>query len=263
MDISRLRAIGRKGGLARFARYGNLGTPEGRKKGGLNSLKTHNKYNTGFLTLKKISIPKYSVQLAEFLGIIMGDGHVGKYQVSFVTNSATDLQHALFVKGLAEQLFKTQASLSYVRDKKACSVIISAKRVSAFMEKQGIPQGNKITLGIHIPEWVLKNLSYRKALARGLFDTDGCVFVDTHRYKSKEYKSLGIAFTNQSLPLLHFFNETLEILELHPTQKSKFRVFLRRREDIKRYFELIDSSNEKHLKKYRQYFSDLKKGGVA
>lgn len=263
MDIDRLRIIGRKGGLARSALYGNLGTPEGRRKGGLNSIKTHIKNKTGFKVLKQITIPKHSARLAELIGILMGDGHVGLYQVSVVTNSETDFQHALFIKKLFEDLFKVQVHINNRSDTKACEIIVSSKAVCHFFVGQGIPQGNKITLGVRVPSWIQKKDLYRKSFVRGLFDTDGCVYLDTHRIGKKVYKNLGMAFANQSLPLLSFFKETLESLGLHPTQKTKFRVFLRRKEDIRRYFDLIGSSNEKHLKKVRQYFLTSQKGWVA
>ncbi len=263
MDNNRMRVIGRKGGLARAVLYGNPGTPEGRRKGGLHSILTHAKQKSGFKTLKQITIPKHSARLAELIGIFMGDGHVGLYQASVVTNSETDLQHALFVKDLVEDLFKIQTRLSNQRDKKACVITISSKSVCHFLIKQGIPQGNKITIGVNIPSWIRKRPLYRQAFVRGLFDTDGCVYLDTHRINQKVYENLGMAFANQSLPLLSFFKETLESLELHPTQKTKFRVFLRRREDIRSYFDLVGSSNEKHIKKVHKYFLMQQKGGVA
>jgi DNA-binding transcriptional regulator WhiA len=263
MDTERLRTIGRKGGLARAALYGNFGTPEGRRRGGLNSVRAHTKNKTGFKVLKPITAPKHSVPLAELLGILMGDGHIGLYQTTMATNSDTDLQHALFVKRLFEQLFAVQSHLNTRRDKKTCEIIVSSKAVCRFLEGQGIPQGNKIGKGIRIPDWVQETPAYRNALVRGLFDTDGCVYLDTHRYRQKVYKNLGMAFANQSLPLLQFFKETLEFLGLHPTQKTKFRVFLRRKEDIRQYFDLVGSSNEKHIKKVNQYFLASQKGGVA
>ncbi len=263
MDVNRLKVIGKKGGLARAALYGNLGTPEGRRKGGLNSIATHVKNKTKFKTLKSITTPQHSVRLAELIGIMMGDGHVGLYQASVVTNSETDLQHALFVKNLFEELFNVQAQFITQRNKKACTVTISSKAVCNFFVEQGIPQGNKIKLGLHIPDWIRRESLYRKAFIRGLFDTDGCVYLDTHRYRQKVYKHLGMAFVNQSIPLLSFFKESLELFGLHPTQKTEFRVFLRRKEDIRQYFDLVGSSNEKHFNKVRQHFLSLQKGGVA
>lgn len=263
MDVRRLGVIGRKGGFARVAQHGNPGTPEGRRKGGLHSIQTHIKNKTGFKVLKPITVPGHSVQLAELIGILMGDGHVGLYQTTVVTNSETDYQHALYVMKLIEDLFKVRVHINNRKEKKACEIIISSKSVCNFFVDQGIPQGNKITLGLRIPTWIQKKPLYRKVFIRGLFDTDGCVYLDTHRVDKKVYKNLGMAFANQSLPLLSFFKETLEFFGLHPTQKTEFRVFLRRKEDIRRYFDLIGSSNEKHLKKVRQYFLASQKGGVA
>lgn len=257
-----MRIIGQKGGLARSAKHGNPGTPEGRRRGGLNSIRTHTQNKTGFQVLKSITTPGHSARLAELVGILMGDGHVGLYQASVVANSETDYQHALYVKALFEDLFKIHVHISNRRDRKACEVIVSSKSVCRFLTKQGIPQGNKITLGLHIPDWIRKKPLYRKAFIRGLFDTDGCVYLDTHRIGKKVYKNLGMAFANQSVPLLSFFKESLEFFGFHPTQKTEFRVFLRRKEDIRRYFDLLSSSNEKHFKKVRHYFS-VQKGGVA
>ncbi|MFZ3043911.1 MAG: LAGLIDADG family homing endonuclease [Minisyncoccia bacterium] len=263
MDIARLRSIGRKGGLARTALHGNPGTSEGRRQGGFNSIRTHTRNKTGFKILKPITTPQHSARLAELIGILMGDGHVGLYQTSVVTNSETDFQHALFVKTLFEDLFKIQVSLSTQRDKKACVITVSSKSVCRFFVSQGIPQGNKIALGMHIPDWIQEKLLYRKAFIRGLFDTDGCVYLDTHHYRQKTYENLGMAFANQSLPLLSFFKDSLELFGLHPTQKTEFRVFLRRKEDIRHYFDLVGSSNQKHLGKICRYFLVSKKGGVA
>lgn len=263
MDVGRLKIIGRKGGMVRVAKHGNPGTPEGRRRGGLRSIQTHTKNKTGFQILKPIKIPGHSARLAELIGILMGDGHVGLYQTTIVTNSETDYTHALYVQALIEDLFKINVHIRSRRDRKACEVVVSSKAVCRFLVGQGIPQGNKITLGLHIPGWIQKKDLYRRAFVRGIFDTDGCVYLDTHRAGKKIYKNLGMAFANQSVPLLSFFKKTLELFEFHPTQKTEFRVFLRRKEDIRRYFDEIGSSNEKHLGKVRRYFLVSQKGGVA
>lgn len=49
-----IKEAARRGGKRRYELHGSPGTVEGRKKGGLNSLKTHSRYNTGFIISKKI-----------------------------------------------------------------------------------------------------------------------------------------------------------------------------------------------------------------
>ena len=61
-----------------------------------------------------------------------------------------------------------------------------------------------------------------------------------------------MAFTNRSLPLLVAFKRVLLEIGLHPTQKTKYEVFLRRRDDIVAYFDIVGSSNPKHLKRIRR-----------
>lgn len=256
-----LRRAGRLGGVARILKYGNPGTKAGRRRWGLNSLKTHNVRRTGFKVLRPVKFPHESEELAELVGIFMGDGHVGEYQSSIVTNSKTDLPHALFVRRLIRRLFNISVGMRIRTDVKACELVISSKEICRFFREQGIT-GNKVLRGVTIPLWIQRNRIYTEAFTRGLFDTDGCVFLDTHRIKGKIYKHVGIAFTNRTLSLLSFFKTCLETAGLHPTQKTQFTVFLRREAEIRRYFELIGTSNSKHRRRFQEFLR-IRKGGVA
>ena len=243
----------RIGGLARQKMYGDLGTPEGRARGGRNSQLTHRRLHTGFKQLRKVRFPKASNLLAEFIGIVMGDGHVGRYQISICTNSITDSEHATHTYKLAKRLFDVPISISKKKESNALSIVISSREVSRFLQQQGIPEGNKIEKGIMVPAWVSRDRNYSHCLARGLFDADGCVFVDTHRIRGKIYKNLGIAFANQEPTLLKFFYKNLCAIGLSPTQTSRFRVFLRRRRDIRKYFVIVGTSNSKHWSRYQEF----------
>lgn len=250
----------RKGGLARVYLHGNPGTPEGRRRGGLKSVAIQNKGATGFKKLRKITFPSNSTSLAELLGILAGDGYVGNYQTTMTTNSKTDLEHVLHTKSLFAKLFDIPVSISYRQGKKACVVVVSSKEISRFLVKKGLVQGHKIRGNLGMPTWIRLKESYRIAFTRGLFDTDGCVYVDKHKIRGREYKNMGMAFTNRSLPLLVSFKRTLEEAGLSPTQKTKFTVFLRREADIERYFSVFGSSNPKHARKVESYFAQKRRG---
>lgn len=245
-----LKKIASLGATARYKKYGNPGTAEGRRKGGLKSLQVNIKKRTKFKTIKEINIPSPSTDLAELLGIFMGDGHVGKYQASVSTNATTDIQHALYTQLLINRLFDISSTIRNKKETNACEVVVSSKNVCVFLNKQGLPIGNKVRDGVSIPSWIQKNKNCRRAFVRGLFDADGSVYTDVHRYKNKIYCSNGMAFTNRSHPLLSFFKAVLEEEGFHPTQKTKFTVFLRRKGDIEQYFALIGTSNQKHAKRF-------------
>jgi len=256
----RVRA-GKLGGLIRIALYGNPGTAEGRKRGGLNSLKTHQLRNTGFKRLKHVKYPSQSIDFAELLGILAGDGHVDTYQVTMTTNAKTDFKHAKYVSGLFTDLFNVEAPIKFKKTKNTCIVVVSSRAICDFLVRNGMIRGNKVKSQLSMPPWIRSRNGYRFAFLRGLFDTDGCVYVDVHKIKGRTYKNVGMAFTNRSLPLLVDFKSSLERMGLHPTQKTKYTVFLRRERDIHRYFAVVGSSNPKHLQKISVYFS--LKGGVA
>src|SRR3989344_2972736 len=207
----------RIGGLARQKMYGDIGTPEGRARGGRNSLVTHRRLHTRFKQLRKVRFPKASNLLAEFIGVVMGDGHVGRYQISICTNSITDTEHATYIYKIAKTLFDAPITLSKKRDSNALSITISSREVSRFLQLQGVPEGDKIKKGITIPAWVTRRSNYSQRLMRGLFDSDGCVFVDTHRIRGKTYKNLGIAFANQEPTVLKLESNTRKSLarQLH------------------------------------------------
>lgn len=247
--------MSKEGGLARVRIHGNPGTPDGRRLGGLHSAKTHKRLGTPFKSLRPYSVPPHSKELAELLGILAGDGYVGTYQVSVVTNSETDLAHAKYCKQLFHTIFGVQASLRFRNDCKACVVVVSSKCIADILVKKGMVRGHKINGSLRMPEWVRKDITYTKAFVRGLFDTDGSVYLDKHILKGKTYKNIAMLFTNRSLPLLADFKDALGRFDLHPTQKTNFAVFLRRKEEIRRYFEVVGSSNPKHLRKIRAYFS--------
>ena len=103
MKLSKSEA-GRLGGFAQIKQNGNPGTATGRSLGGLRSQSTHKKLQTNFKQRKEIAKPKHSKNFAEFTGILLGDGHIGKYQASITTHGETDIAHALFISKLAAKL---------------------------------------------------------------------------------------------------------------------------------------------------------------
>ncbi|HEY9585344.1 MAG TPA: LAGLIDADG family homing endonuclease [Candidatus Paceibacterota bacterium] len=252
----------RMGGLARQRIHGDLGTIAGRRKGGLNSLATHARLDTRFKRLRSVRVPRQSALLAELLGTLSGDGHVDAYQTTLTTNSKTDIEHALHVSRMFKKLFGIRAHPTKRKKQNACVVVISSKMICDFLVNKGMVRGNKIANKINMPEWVLQSTMFRRAFTRGLFDTDGSVYVDTHRIRGRTYRNLCMVFSNKAEGLLWAFKRTVEELGLRPTQKTSFEVFLRREKDIRRYFNEIGSSNPKHTRKVLRFFSLKNRRGV-
>lgn len=255
-ELWHIKNAARMGAYARMKLYGNVGTTEGRRKGGINSLKIHRQRKTNFQLLKRIKKPRKSKKLAELLGIFIGDGHLSEYQASVTTNSETDREHALFACNLIKNLFDIIPTLKKKKDKNVLNIVVSSKNIVQFLKKNGMPIGNKIKNNLSVPDWIFKKISYQIAFIRGLFDTDGCIYIDTHITDKKIYRYFGWAITSYADKLITDVVKILKNLEFTPThcftQKS---VYLRKQKEIKKYFLEIGTSNPKHYRRYKKSFN--------
>jgi len=258
--ISRAASLG---GLATFKKHGGIGNKKYRKIKWLEWWENKGKFNhKQYFVEKDIVIPKKNNQLAELVGIILGDGSITENQVSVTLNIIDDLSFSYYVRKLIADLFSVKSSI-YKREKESVlNIVVSRKKLVVFFLKMGLKIGSKVRQQTGVPEWVRESDIFSKFCMRGLLDTDGCFYIDKHRYKDKIYLNCGINFTNRSLPILYFFKENLIKFGYHPTQKTKFSIFLRREEEILRYFKEIGTSNPKHLNKFNRYFNN-NYGGVG
>ena len=248
---------GRAGGLATFRKYGGIGNEEYRKKKWIEWWEKKGKFNPKqYFLPKDITFPKESDKLAEFIGIVLGDGSISERQVSITLNKVDDLEFSFYVKNLIDNLFSVKSSVYKEQKQSVLNIAVSRTKLVNFLLKMGLKVGSKVRQQIEVPKWIKKSKSFIKFCLRGLLDTDGCFYVDKHKYKDKIYFNCGINFTNRSFPILNFFKDNLIKFGYHPTQNTKFSIFLRREEEIIRYFKDIGSSNPKHLNKFQNYFKN-------
>ena len=253
----------RAGGLATFKKYGRIGNEKYRKEKWFEWWNKIGKFNPNqYFAKKDITIPKESNQLAEMFGIILGDGCITKSQLTVTLNKDDDKNFINYVAKLFEDQFGVKPSLLGHKNANVINIVISRKKLIVFLLEKGLKIGNKVRQQVAVPRWIHLHNSFMKYCIRGLLDTDGCFFIDKHRYKDKIYYNCGINFTNRSLPLLNFFRDNLTKFGYHPTQKTEFSIFLRREDEIIRYFKEIGSSNPKHLNKFRKYLNNKLIGGL-
>lgn len=237
---------GKLGGRKYFEIYGSPGTPVGRVLGGRQSISVHKKLKTNFIRSKKIVSPAKTKELAELFGIILGDGGVTKYQLIITLNRHTDHGYYLTTKRLIEQLFNIKCSVIYKGN--CVLIVVNSVNVVVFLIKRGLRLGNKVLNQIDVPEWIKKNDHFSRRCIRGLVDTDGCIYFEKHRYKERTYKNICLNFSNRSVPLLKFVYEFLNRQGIK-VKLNRCSVKVGIKEDVKKYFELIGSSNPKHMDK--------------
>lgn len=248
----------RLGAIRRNALHGNPGTPEGRRKGGVASLKihklNHEKFiNTGFIGPKEIKYPHKSILLSEAVGIILGDGSITKYQLAISLNSKTEKQYSDFVSRLLRKLFAISVTRN-VRENNTCDLVVSSVKLIQYLNDLGLKVGHKIHQQVSIPKWILKNKNYMIGCVRGLIDTDGGVYYHNHITKGIRYRHLGLCFTSYSMPLLRDVHNIFLNLGFPAKLNHRGHVFLYDSKAIKRYFIEIETHNTHHFKRFRDYF---------
>lgn len=253
------------GGLATYKKYGSLNkiNEEYRKKKWLEWWNREGRFKkNSIVTCLPFNAPPDSASLAEIFGIILGDGGITKYQLTVTLNKSDDKDFIRHVSKLFQKQFNIKPSLCGHKKANVTNIVISRKKLIEFLLKKGLKIGNKVKHQISVPKWIHRSEIFTKYCLRGLLDTDGCFFVDKHKYKNKIYLNCGINFTNRSLPILNFFKQNLIKFGYRPTQKTEFSIFLRQEKDVVRYFKEIGTSNSKHLNKFKKYFAN-KLGGVG
>lgn len=244
---------GRISGKQVYEKYGTVGgNAEYRKKQWRKWWNSVGKYKKNSInTPKSIVQPNRSENLAEFIGIVLGDGSVTKRQIVICLHYRDDAEYGEFVARLARDLFSVPVAKHF---RKSCSinifVISRSALVDFFVNRLGLSIGNKVKHQVDLPQWIKQNKKFAVASLRGLMDTDGSIFNECHKINGKIYSYPRLAFTNYSKPLIITVFNILKDLKFEPKIRSGgVRVTLEKRQDILRYFEIIKSHNPKHIKR--------------
>ena len=247
------------GGTVTYKKYGEKGDPKKRRRGWLKWWQTKGQFtHNNYFVSKSIVYPGKSEQLAEFVGIMLGDGSITPRQVAVTVHYKDDRAYSLFIKRLMQQLFDVTPTRSIHPERGTATVIISRTLLVKFCHSIGLVIGNKIEQQIDIPQWILADRRFQIACIRGLIDTDGCIFSERHTIGGKQYCYPRLSLVSASAPLRQSAFNILHGLDFSPKIRNNRSVQLESKEDIIRYFTLIQSHNSKHLRRWK-----ARNGGVG
>jgi intein/homing endonuclease len=179
---------------------------------------------------------KRTKELAELIGVILGDGNIHKFPRTEALTIASNAKNLGFVNryaGIIYEIFSKEPTIN--KPSRGCIKIrIYQKYLSV---RLGIPCGNRGNLKIEIPSWILKSKKNLISYLRGLYEAEGsfCVHRPTYTYK--------FLFSNRNESLLKNVYDSLKILGFHP-HKSQYQIQISRKEEVYKIKDLI---------KFRQY----------
>ncbi len=190
---------------------------------------------------------KASVDLAELLGIILGDGEIlkdGTIRIAFDPKKDKNFLYRRVFYLVKKLLGCRVAFESYKR-----IAFYKSSFVRLLIEDYGLNTGSKSRSNINIPKWCLENPEYCKAVLRGLFDTDGYF-----GYWNGHVEVMFGRFTDKCTNLVGNITYGLESLEFKPivkhTKDGRYRIRITNKKDVLKFFIIIGTSNLKHIVRF-------------
>jgi hypothetical protein len=208
---------------------------------------------------RNITIPSVPNQiLAEEVGIHIGDGSMniygGTHLYSLRGHRVDDEEYYRnYIPKIYKRLYNLDVNIRTWPDvigfQCASKVIIKFKH-----------DLNKLPLGIKgditIPEFVMRNPSFMRACLRGIFDTDGCVYLE--KKSQGLYPRIQIASVSE--PLISQVASIFDLMGFNFSRwiareksikwKRLYNITLRGFENTKKWFEIVGSNNPKHVKRF-------------
>jgi len=156
-------------------------------------------------------------KLAEFLGILTGDGFLSYTPTTIALGVVCNPDEEEYLTEHVAVIFEEIFDVSYNITERE-----RALRLRAYSDKfeelvdLGIRPGKKSP---KIPDKIKNDLEYVKSFLRGIFDTDGCVFWDEREIYNKPYPRIQI--TTISPKFGRELEKILKELGLNPTRRER------------------------------------------
>jgi hypothetical protein len=172
---------------------------------------------------KKIKIPTVSEELAEDIGIQIGDGSIGYWKnskggrsfiIEVCGNMIEEEKYLITqVKQLKKRLYGVHVSCHKNNSAGTITIRVYSKNLVFFYKNLGFPIGQKDN--ISIPKFVFSDKKFQISCLRGLIDTDGSLSFNKGSHKN--HSNPVIHFTTKSKPLAKQVCKILDNLKFNYT----------------------------------------------
>ena len=225
---------------------------------------------------RKIILPTtLDEKLAELIGIIIGDGHLGlyysnthikNYEISVVGHLIDDKEYMKYVNHLFFSLFNFKLYQKEIKNKTVIKLRINSKAILFFLNKCFRLPLNKKSRLVKIPDKILESsLEVKRAFLRGLADTDFS-FSFKKKHKTRHYYPVikGTFASSQlisdlselfnELNLKHYITNYIDHDKRTNKKYNKHSIFISGKENFYRWAQEIGFSNYKHILKRAEDF---------
>ncbi len=171
--------------------------------------------------------------LAELMGVVLGDGHIRKFPRTEELSIFSNSNNPGFINRYAQLMqciFDKKPALTNHHGN--CTRIrLYQKEVQS---RLGVPYSPRGKLTIQIPHWILNSRGFIVRYLRGLYEAEGshCIHLPTSTYK--------LFFSNRNISMLNNVFRLMKKLGFHPHQSNgHFSVQLSRKDEVLCAIELL------------------------
>lgn len=177
-------------------------------------------------------LPK-NEDLAELIGVVLGDGHIWKYERTEELSIFSNANNPGFIKRyskLIDIVFNKKPTVRPHSKQNCIRIRIYEKLIS---KRLGVPISPRLHKKIDIPLWISKNKKYVIRYLRGLYEAEGShsIHLPTYTYK--------VHFSNRNESMLKNVFKLVSRLGFHP-HESKYAIQLSRKDEVLRFIKLIN-----------------------
>jgi intein/homing endonuclease len=208
---------------------------------------------------KKIILPKsLSKELAELIGIIIGDGYLHnnkhKYVIGIVGNPKIDREYFNYIQNLILVNFNLQTNIKHIG--RGLRLTFNSKCIFCFFVHLGMQFGLGKGQRVTIPENIIRNKIFWNSVLRGIFDTDGTIFTSAKK-GSPKYPCIELTTTSKLLALqvylllvkLGFKVASIREYKYKHSKLISYKVSLYGLKNTKLWSKIIGFSNQNKYKK--------------
>ncbi len=218
---------------------------------------------------REISFPDRNEDLAEFFGILSGDGYMNEYPkrqeyvIEISGNKLKDFEYLNnFVSPLIKTLFNIEPKFYKTINQNTIFLRISSKGIFHFLRIAEFLPGRKKEIAP--PHWITENKLFFKRFVRGFFDTDGYLCL-----KNKEGKKYPVAgLTSKSRTLIQEIKSLLEKFEIsscivpqknfgdrYEKESIVYKLQISGKKNIINLYREIGSNNNRNIIKFQEFFN--------
>ncbi len=210
--------------------------------------------------------------LAEFVGILMGDGYFNNYPtyscLEIAGNSRLDYNYLTnYITPMILDLFNLNPKIIIRKEENSMYLRIMSKGLNKYLISIGLIPGKKEKLDL--PQWISENDEYMRHFIRGLIDTDGSlVLLNRKQKKYSFYPRISLSLKNENIIQLvgnWLQQQGLSVCFMKHKSKHIYKEIIRNtlayrlnvngRKQLEKWMQLISFKNERHLLKYEKYKS--------